>query len=150
MHSNSSTQQLHFLSTRTLITLLIPLMLLAGTTGCQRLSQGAIEIHAKSFSCPENRITVTAKKDLDAYALQFGTHEPEAAIKTDTERYAVWKKNETKKHKEWNSQVEVFETTGCGHTATYSCFHPATIQSKGAANYAVTQCILLRDQADVQ
>lgn len=114
--------------------------------GCKSLKQGALEEHAKAFSCPEARIQARARKDLDAYALIFGAGGPSDDIKADPERYAVWQKNEAEKHKEWNASGELFEAAGCGHTVVYFCVHPATYSSKGASNYAVVSCSPVRLQ----
>lgn len=110
-------------------------------SGCKTLKKGAIEEHAKTYSCPEAQIQARERTDLDAYTLTFGASaEPSAEIKSDPARYAVWKQNEAEKRAQWNSGGDLLEATGCGHSVVYYCFHPATYQSKGAANYAYATC----------
>ncbi len=116
-------------------------------SGCKQLKQGAIEAHSQTYSCPEDRIETRKRDDLDAYTLIVGASEANAEVKADPERLAVWQKAEAKKRNDWNSSVDVFETTGCGHATIHACYHPATMRSQGAANYAETTCIPIPMQA---
>jgi hypothetical protein len=117
--------------------------LLAGALGlgaCTSLEEGARDAFSRDFSCPEGRIDVHARKDLDAYDLTFGGmgSAPPADVKKDPERLALWQRRQREQHDAWNDRIGVFEARGCGHDALYTCSHPNG--SKGGVNYARASC----------
>ena len=88
--------------------------------GCKSLEQGAREAHAREFSCPENRIDVHPRKDVDAYTSTFGEGVPPSdEVKKDPQRYAIYKKQQRESHENWNGMGEVMEAKGCGHDVLY-------------------------------
>lgn len=113
--------------------------------GCKSLEQGAREAHARAFSCPEGRIDVHPRKDVDAYASTFGDATPPADdVKKDPQRYAMYKKQQRESHENWNAMGEVMEAKGCGHDVLYFCTHPNG--PKGGQNLAAAACSALNHQ----
>ena len=109
--------------------------------GCRSLDGGAKDQFAKDFSCPEDRVTVRPRADLDSYALEFGGGgaSPPPEVQKDPARYAMWKKQQADSHASWNDRISAFEAKGCGHDAVYTCSHPNSGRN-GAVNYADVSC----------
>lgn len=109
--------------------------------GCKKLETGARETFSQQFSCPEERITVAARADVDAYALQFAAvlPVPPAEVRDDPARLAVWKRNQDSARAEWNARFRAFEVQGCEHQGLYLCAHPNGDQGS-SPNLAAVSC----------
>jgi hypothetical protein len=120
--------------------------LLLCIAACKSLEDGAREAFSKDYSCPENRITVRPRADLNAYDVTFGTSTaaPPADVKKDPERLALWQAQQREKRAAWNDRISVYEARGCGHDAIYTCSHPDG--RKGGANYARAACSKANEQ----
>ncbi len=108
--------------------LIVGLLLLAG---CKRLKTGAREHFGKEFSCPKNRVEVSARSDLRygdlLLAIQGEPKQPPDEVKRDPERLARWKADTLADDQDLRARLndlDVFEATGCEHRALMGCSHP--------------------------
>jgi len=86
-----------------------------------RFKDGAQEEFIKSFSCPKERVTVTARKDLKAFDLVNGVRlTPPAEVSADPGRLAEWKKRQQDNEDNYNRE-SVFQASGCDHEVFYAC-----------------------------
>jgi hypothetical protein len=105
--------------------------LLIATPSCKKLSTGAREQFAKEFSCPEERVQVKERPDVQAYDLIWGPKTPQTPpeeVRNDPGRLAKWKADhdgaDAKARESWNASENVFEANGCDHSAFLTCHHP--------------------------
>lgn len=110
------------------------LLLLAG---CERLSTGAREDFGRRYSCPDDRVTVKSREDLQAdqvLGLRLPEPQPPAEVKSDPGRFAKWQADRAQDRTRMaalNEHYEVFEVSGCGHTDVVACRHPTTPDGRG-------------------
>lgn len=93
--------------------------------GCRRAGndnkEAAREEFSKAYTCPKERVTVTARPDLKAYDLMVGSRsKPPREVAADPGRLAEWQKRERKLEEDYNRQ-SIFQATGCDHEETYAC-----------------------------
>jgi hypothetical protein len=99
--------------------------------GCKSLESGALEAFARLFSCPEDRVTVTPRNDIDPVALlgsePISDDKAAEEVRRDPGRLAKWRQDreadrrtETKEH----SRYRAFEVAGCDHSVLMLCVHP--------------------------
>jgi hypothetical protein len=107
--------------------LLLPL----GATACKRLSTGAREDFAARHSCPEDRVEVKTRSDLQPAQVLGRAGEmpatPPDEVKKDPGRYAKWQKDQAERREATlatYSVYEVIEASGCGHNELLVCHHP--------------------------
>lgn len=88
--------------------------------GCRSNETMAKETFSRIYTCPEDRITLTTRKDLVARDLMVRPATPPADIKADPARLALWKQKEADRTSEYDGDV-VIEAKGCDHAETYVC-----------------------------
>jgi hypothetical protein len=118
---------------------------------CKSLEEGARETFSRDFSCPEARVVVVPRTDLNAYDVTFGSvgnTAPPADVQKDPERLALWRRQKRDQRDAWNGRISVFEARGCEHDAIYTCSHPNG--RKGGENYAQASCSKATTQPGVQ
>lgn len=126
------------------------LLLLALTaTACKQLTSGAREDFAARYSCPEDRVEVKPRADLQPeQALgksDAASPEPPDEVRRDPGRYAKWRQDQADRREAKHSTYigyEVIEATGCGHTDILICHHPSG--SKGSTRTGDVKCELGR------
>jgi len=104
---------------------------------CKSLEEGAREAFSREFSCPEGRVVVRPRTDVDAYTATFGAVDsggPPADVKRDPERYALWQKQQREQHDAWNNDRSVLEARGCDHEVLYTCSHPSGFRGGASAS----------------
>lgn len=133
MNANTCRRAAHKLP-RNLVLFTASLLLAA----CGSPKEAAYRSFSEAYSCPENRITIEAIKDVTMTELWLRAHpepDPPAEIRADPARLAVWKKARQKNLEglmRGLRQYELFHASGCGHEVDYACFCPP--QTKGASN----------------
>lgn len=107
--------------------------------GCKKLDAGARETFSLQFSCPEERLAVTARADVDAYALRFASAmpKPPPEVSVDPARLAVWQRDQDRARAAWNGRFTAFQVRGCEHQETYLCAHP---DAEHGENLAAVAC----------
>ena len=88
--------------------------------GCRSNETMARESFAHSFTCPEDRITVTPRKDLAAVDLALRPATPPAEIAADPGRLALWKAEAARGAADYEHDA-VLQARGCGHEVFYLC-----------------------------
>jgi len=126
----------------------LPFLLLViglAAPACKGLKTGAKEEFAKKYSCPDDRVKVVERKDLQAYEVIFGKteeKEPPDEVKDDPERLAKWKadhaESDSKGRSYFNSSYDVFQVSGCDHDVVMACHHPTG--SKGGQRMDQVSC----------
>ncbi len=118
--------------------LLVAVCLLVPLLGCTRLSTGARKDFARQYSCPDDRVQVRSRDDLNAKDLlapnRAPAPPPPLEVKNDPARYALWKANQAAARAREAAPYgayEVFTVTGCGHTELLACRHPQTPDRRG-------------------
>jgi hypothetical protein len=100
------------------------LIVLATATACghrREYASEAREVFSREFTCPKDRVTVTARRDLDSYALEFGPpQQPPAEVAADPGRLAEWQRRERGKRSGYD-RFYPFEVSGCDHRGIYVC-----------------------------
>lgn len=115
--------------------------------GCKGLDAGARATFSQEYTCPEDRISTTERKDFDAAAATFGPiPAPPAEVAGDAARLALWKDGRAAERAAFNALGVVFEVRGCEHEALYLCSHPNT--GSGRTNLAQVGCSKLPWRAD--
>jgi hypothetical protein len=104
-----------------------------GLVGCKRLSNAksnaAKEDFAKRYSCPEDRVTVKERKDVNPATLLAPDvkESPPDEVKKDPGRLAKWEADRKEKLEEkeagYKRSFTIFESSGCGHTVLLACTH---------------------------
>ena len=114
-------------------------------TACKQLTSGAREDFAARYSCPEDRVEVKERVDLQpAQALGKANEVPASPsdeVKKDPGRLARWQKDQADRREAKLSTYigyEVIEANGCGHTDILVCHHPGG--SKGGTRTAEVMC----------
>lgn len=104
---------------------------------CKRLSTGAKEEFATKHSCPEDRVSVKERSDIDPYTyfVPAGIDTPPADVAADPGRLAKWQADR-KEHQERSSagyrrSYTVFEISGCGLTVLSACTFADQSRSSG-------------------
>lgn len=99
---------------------------------CKSLEKGAREEFGEKFSCPDDRVSVRARSDLEPAEVlngNQGKRKPPDEVKRDPGRLAKWEKDEQERLAKQNrgySGYEVFEVSGCDHKLLMVCHHPNT------------------------
>ena len=105
--------------------------------GCGKsLETGARESFAREYSCPEERVSVRARPDVEAaeILLRAAPQDPPAAVSEDPARLAKWEQDradaQAKQHDGF-ARFEVFEVSGCDTTQLVACHHPPMPNTRG-------------------
>jgi hypothetical protein len=121
--------------------LVLPLAAIA----CKQLTSGAREDFAARYSCPEDRVEVKSRADLQpAQVLHRSSDapaEPPDEVRRDPGRYARWQKDQADRREARAATYigyEVIEASGCGHTDLLVCHHPGG--SKGGTRTGDVTC----------
>ena len=130
---------------RSLLTAACLVLLALSATACKQLTSGAREDFAARYSCPEDRVEVKARADLQPAQALGKANEPPATppdeVKRDPGRYAKWQRDQADRREAklaTYSGYEVIEASGCGHTDILVCHHPGG--SKGGSRTAEVKC----------
>jgi hypothetical protein len=124
---------------------LVALWAALSVSGCKRLTRGARERFGTQFSCPEDRVEVRARDDLDPGMVVYPAETPPEEIKDDPGRLAKWKKDLEAHRDRWrdaDDKAEVFDVSGCGHAARYVCYHPRSMSANaGSIDESSVECL---------
>ena len=112
---------------------------------CKQLSSGAREDFAARYSCPEDRVDVKPRADIQPAQALARPGEiapaPSDEVKRDPARLAKWQKDQADRREAKLSTYigyEVLEATGCGHAEILVCHHPGG--SKGGTRTGDVMC----------
>jgi hypothetical protein len=113
----------------------VALLALVSLTGCRKsLAEGAREEFARKHSCPEDRVTVQERDDMDVDELVPGLEgEPPPEVEADPERLAKWKQDAEEKRakaEDGVASLAVFEVSGCDTSMVMLCNHPRVPHSR--------------------
>ncbi len=103
----------------------------SASTACRRLSTGARDRFGIEYSCPEDRITVRSRSDIDYGDRVLAGLAPEAPsreVSGDPARLAKWRDDQAAEHARIRAECDdysVFQVTGCGHEELLACAHPS-------------------------
>jgi hypothetical protein len=119
---------------------LLSLVATACLGGCRResASTGAKQDFARRYSCPEDRVTVRERKDVDPAVLLAppATESPPAEVKSDPGRLAKWEADRKAKRAEteagYRRSFTIFEASGCDHAALLACTYATLAGTEGA------------------
>jgi hypothetical protein len=121
--------------------LVVPLV----ATACKQLSTGAREDFAARYSCPEDRVEIKPRADLQPaqvlHRANDAAAEPPDEVRRDPGRYAKWQKDQADRREARAGAYigyEVIEASGCGHTDLLVCHHPGG--SKGGTRTGDVTC----------
>lgn len=107
--------------------------------------QGAREDFARRHSCPDDRIAIKPRNDIDSSEVLldgFANREPPAEIAADPERLAKWQEEQNKTNAALDKDSGVFEVEGCDHHEILSCRHPAAKGARGqSVDFGRVTCI---------
>jgi hypothetical protein len=83
--------------------------------------EAAREEFAKTYSCPGDRVTATARPDLKAFDLMVGRRDtPPSDVAADPGRLAEWEKRGREVEAGYARQ-RVIQARGCDHEEYYGC-----------------------------
>lgn len=99
---------------------------------CVQVETGARARFGMIYSCPDDRVQVKPRTDLQWGALRSRllpepANVPDPEVAADPARLAKWQEvqTETRARKtEAYNDFDVFEVEGCGHKAFLGCLHP--------------------------
>ena len=121
--------------------LALPLVAIA----CKQLSSGAREDVTARYSCPEDRVEVKSRADLQPAPVlaraSDATATPPDEVKRDPGRYAKWQKDQADRRESRAATYigyEVIQASGCGHDELLVCHHPGG--SKGGTRTGDVTC----------
>jgi hypothetical protein len=128
----------------------ITVLALAASTGCRKsLPEGAREEFARRHSCPEDRVTVQERDDVDPAEIVPGLEgEPPPEVAADPERLAKWTQDANEKRAQAEdgvSSLAVFEVSGCDTSMVLFCSHPRVPHSRGGLQHPAAQGRLPRN-----
>jgi hypothetical protein len=89
---------------------------------------------ASDFTCPNERVTVTARKDLAAVDLAVRPEAPPKDIAADPGRLAIWQKAAAQRAAYYDGK-SVIQARGCEHEVFYIC---GQLRSSGATRHGCT------------
>ena len=72
------------------------------------------------YTCPDERITTTLRKDLSAVDLAFRPEPPPRDVAADPGRLELWKEKQARGAEEWDGK-SVVQVRGCGHEVFFIC-----------------------------
>lgn len=109
--------------------------------GCSMpLPDGAQSVFSRTYTCPEDRITVTPRPDLIPHTLLKGGEvvapPPPPPVAADPERMRLWRTL----HPPTTSIDDIgdaYEVSGCGERRVYVCAHPQLDGGQGAFSATV-------------
>ncbi len=104
-----------------------PLILPLFACACAVLSTGARDTFAKRFSCPPDRVRVTARPDVpphEALGIETRRTPPPANVAADPERLRYFREQRAAENSRSGASCEVYEATGCGQARLLCCAHP--------------------------
>jgi hypothetical protein len=114
-------------------------------TACKQLSSGAREDFAARYSCPEDRVEVKPRVDLQpAQVLHRASDAPQTPpdeVKRDPGRLVKWERDQADRRESRAATYigyEVLQATGCGHDEILVCHHPGG--SKGGTRTGDVTC----------
>jgi len=110
-------RMLHALRSRAPALALIAAVMLVACNSDETMAR---ESFARQFTCPNERITVTPRKDLVAVDLTFRPEAPPKDIAADPGRLAIWQKEEARRAAEYEGK-SVIQARGCEHEVFYIC-----------------------------
>jgi hypothetical protein len=125
------------------------LVLVLASVGCKKLETEAKENFAAKYSCPEDRIAVKARQDLNADEVLRGKKKlkkkdtPPAEVAADPARLAKWNQDHAEAEESraaFHSNWDVFEVNGCSHIELAVC-HRVT-QRRGSGSSRSASCSL--------
>ncbi len=102
--------------------------------GCTRLSTQAKDDFAKKFSCPEEKVDVRERPDLNADDVLQANKKtnkkavPPPEVAADPARLGKWNKDHADSEASrasLHSSFDVFEVTGCDHKNLVVCHRPS-------------------------
>lgn len=125
------------------------LLLFFFSAACSRSqsdADGAKSEFAKRYSCPEERVTVKQRKDLDPAALLNPPVkvDPPDEVKKDPGRLAKWqadrKAEDDQAASGYRRSYTVFETEGCDHRVLLACTHADILGSSNGSGGTALSC----------
>ncbi|MBX3231875.1 MAG: hypothetical protein KIT84_11915 [Labilithrix sp.] len=128
------------------VLLFVFVALLAGA-GCKSktMSTSAKEEFGKRYSCPDDRVAIKERSDLDPYKLlvRQGDEAPSDEVKKDPARLAKWtadkKAQDDKLSADYRRTYTIFQATGCEHDVLLACKN-ATVMRSGDVGGTVVSC----------
>jgi hypothetical protein len=100
-----------------------PLLLLS-LCACTSLHAAARDTFVHKYSCPEDRVTVLKRPDLQRLAPEGPT--PSEEVARDPERLKVWKDDHPPP-----DEYKYYQVSGCDHEDVYSCTWQASVATDG-------------------
>jgi hypothetical protein len=114
---------------RNLVCVACSLASILALAACKSKSAGAREVFGSKYSCPDDRITLKPRPDINpgealTPAGWLKPKTPPAEVKSDPGRLAKWKADEDERIERLRggySDYEMFEVSGCDHTSVLGC-----------------------------
>lgn len=88
--------------------------------GCRSDETIVKQNFATRFTCPEERVSVAKRKDLDSIELAFRAEPAPTDVSADPERLNLWKKEQARQANHFADKA-VMQAKGCGHEVFYIC-----------------------------
>ncbi|MBX3229008.1 MAG: hypothetical protein KIT84_01620 [Labilithrix sp.] len=107
---------------------------------CKSKERGAKEEFARAHSCPEGRVTVKARPDLNWQTVVVGDLKPPAEVAADPDRLAKWQADRANA----GGDLEVFEAEGCEHHDYLGCTHPKRPGRNGGTTTVLSEVTCMR------
>ena len=105
---------------RYLVAVVLPVTSVLALAGCRKDETIAREMFAGRFTCPEDRLTVTTRKDLRAVDVAFRAKPAPSDVSADPARLASWNKEQAREAADFAS-FTVVEVKGCEHDVLFAC-----------------------------
>lgn len=110
----------HMLRARRSLVPAVALIAAVCVVGCRSNETIARESFARELSCPDERITVTPRKDLVGADLAIRPEAPPKDIAADPGRLAIWQKEEARRLADYEG-TSVMQARGCDRELLYIC-----------------------------
>ncbi len=116
---------------------------LVALASCKKMSTSAKEDFGKRYSCPDDKVAIKERSDLDPYKVLVpqGDETPPDEVKKDPARLAKWtadkKAQDDKVSAGYRRSYTIFQATGCGHDVLLACTNADNVQSGGAGSTTV-------------
>lgn len=105
---------------RYVVAVALPAASVLALIGCRTDETIAREMFGGRFSCPEDRITVTPRKDLRAVDVAFRAKPAPSDVAADPARLALWNKDQEREAADF-AKLTVVEVKGCEHDLLFAC-----------------------------
>lgn len=105
---------------RTLVAIVLPVASVLALAGCRTDETIAREMFGGRFTCPEDRITTTTRKDLRAVDVAFRAKPAPSDVAADPARLALWNKEQERAAADFAS-LTVVEVKGCERDLLFAC-----------------------------